>query len=118
MNELSLTGKIIDDIKKDSVYLLKQAMNDELVKIILYGSCARGDYTEDSDIDIAILVHCSSRIEAQAYNSVLADVATQLAMKYFAVVNFICIPYDEFLSKSEWYAYFKNIRAEGEVLYG
>ena len=58
-----------------------------MVKIILYGSCARGDYTEDSDIDIA-------------------------------VVNFVCLPYEEYIDKNDWYDYFRNIKQEGRVLYG
>ena len=39
-------------------------------------------------------------------------------MKYFSVVNFVCIPQDEFEAKKSWYDYFQNIVAEGEVLYG
>ncbi|MDO4555326.1 MAG: nucleotidyltransferase domain-containing protein [Lachnospiraceae bacterium] len=118
MVELSLTENIIDNVKNESVTLLSQSMKDDLVKIILYGSCARGDYSNDSDIDIAVLVKCDNRIETETYNSILAGVATQMAMKYFAVVNFICIPYKEFIFKKEWYAYFKNIEMEGDVLYG
>ena len=50
-----------------------------MVKIILYGSCARGDYTEDSDIDIALLLK-SDRLKAKKYGSVLANIATELAL--------------------------------------
>ena len=42
----------------------------------------------------------------------LNDVATELAMKYFAIVNFVCIPYEEYIEKRRWYAYFKNIAKE------
>ncbi|MCI8852160.1 MAG: hypothetical protein HFI30_08880 [Lachnospiraceae bacterium] len=42
----------------------------------------------------------------------------ELAMRYFAVVNFVCLPYHEFQEKKVWYAYFQNIDTEGEVLYG
>ena len=41
-----------------------------------------------------------------------------LAMKYFQVVNFVCLPYAEFMQKKSWYLYFRNIESEGEVLYG
>ena len=88
-----------------------------MVKIILYGSCARGDYTEDSDIDIALLLK-SDRLKAKKYCSVLANIATELEMKYFAVVNFVCLPYEEYIDKNDWYDYFRNIKQEGRVLYG
>ena len=57
-------------------------------------------------------------MEAKKYSEELADIATALAMKYFAVVNFVCLPADEFAEKKSWYAYFRNIDLEGEILYG
>lgn len=42
----------------------------------------------------------------------------ELAFKYFAIVNFVLLPYDEFEEKKEWYGYFKNIEQEGIELYG
>lgn len=38
----------------------------------------------------------------------------KLALKYFAIVNFVLLPYDEFEEKKSWYGYFKNIDREGE----
>lgn len=57
-------------------------------------------------------------LEATKYSDALAGTATTLAMKYFAIVNFVCLPYDEFVEKKTWYVYFRNIDLEGEVLYG
>ncbi len=90
-------------------------MGDDLVKIILYGSCARGDYTKDSDVDIALLTKCN-RMEVKKYDDGLDTIATQLAMKYFVIVNFVCLPHDEFLEKKTWYGYFQNIESEGEQI--
>lgn len=117
MAELWLTDATIAQVTKESVVLLRELLKEDLVKIVLYGSCARGDYTEDSDIDIALIMK-SDRIESQQYNGGLAAIATELAMKYFAVVNFVCLPYAEYQEKKEWYAYFRNIEEEGIVLYG
>lgn len=52
------------------------------------------------------------------YNEKIAEISMQMAMKYFAVVNFVCLPYAEFMKKKSWYFYFQNIDSEGEVLYG
>lgn len=107
----------INSVKKETVDLICKAMGPDVSKIILYGSCARGDYTADSDIDIALLVKCD-RIEAKRYTAVLAEIATKLAMKYFVVTNFVCLPDKEYEEKKSWYPYFKSIAMEGEVLYG
>jgi predicted nucleotidyltransferase len=117
MHELALDSMTIEFVKNDVVDVLKELIKDDLVEVILYGSCARGDYNEDSDIDIALITK-SGRLESKRYYDGLSSIATNLAMKYLAVVNFVCIPYDEYMEKKGWYAYFKNIDTEGEVLYG
>ncbi|MCM1102199.1 MAG: nucleotidyltransferase domain-containing protein [Clostridium sp.] len=117
MNEIALNDVIIEKIKNETAEMAKAAMGTALIKVVLYGSCARGDYTQDSDIDIALITACD-RPEAKQYSEKLAEISTQLAMKYFAVVNFVCLPYDEFMQKKSWYSYFRNIDTEGEVLYG
>ncbi len=38
----------------------------DLSDVILYGSCARGDYHEDSDVDIVLLTKCD-RIAVERY---------------------------------------------------
>lgn len=114
---LNLSNEIIEKIKVEATEEIKEIMFSDLIQVILYGSCARGDYHADSDVDIALLTKCD-RYEVKKYDNALAKIATELAMKYFAVVNFVPLPYDEFLEKKEWYAYFKNIDQEGEVLYG
>ena len=117
MKELVLDERTVNIVKLEATKLTSELMREDLVEVILYGSCARGDYTGDSDIDIALITKCN-RMEAKKYSNALAGIATTLAMKYFAIVNFVCLPYDEFVEKKTWYAYFRNIDLEGEVLYG
>ncbi|MBO5524490.1 MAG: nucleotidyltransferase domain-containing protein [Roseburia sp.] len=117
MDEILVNDFIIENMKKEATDLVKMLMGKDLIKVILYGSCARGDYTQDSDIDIALITNCD-RMEVKKYSDKIADISMQLAMEYFAVVNFVCLPYAEFLQKKSWYLYFRNIESEGEVLYG
>ncbi len=112
-----LTSNVIEKIKFESVPMVKKALGNDLYEIILYGSCARGDFNEDSDVDIALLTNCG-RMELKRYESVLAQIATELALKYFAVVNFVCLPKEEYDEKKAWYPYFKSIDNEGVSLYG
>ncbi|MCM1181914.1 MAG: nucleotidyltransferase domain-containing protein [Roseburia sp.] len=112
-----LTNNVIEKIKYESVPIVKKALGDDLCDIILYGSCARGDFNKDSDIDIALLTKCG-RIESGRYGHVLAQIATEFALKYFAIVNFVCLPKEEYDEKKEWYPYFKNINQEGISIYG
>ena len=114
---LALNNEVIEKIKVEATEMIKKIMLPDLKMVILYGSCTRGDYTEDSDVDIALLMKCN-RYEAKKYSDALAKIATELAVKYIAVVIFVPIPNDEYLEKKTWYGYFRNIDREGEVLYG
>ena len=44
------------EVLKEYAELIKEIYKSALKAVILYGSYARGDYTEDSDVDILILV--------------------------------------------------------------
>ena len=44
------------EVLKDYAELIKEIYKSALKAVILYGSYARGDYTEDSEVDILILV--------------------------------------------------------------
>ena len=59
-----------------------------------------------------------SRDDAKKYDNELMDVVTDIAMKSDAIVEYICIPYEEYLEKKEWYGYFKNIERDGLAIYG
>ena len=110
--DLALNTERIQAVKDYVVDKIKDFMKSDLVEIILYGSCARGDYTEDSDIDIALITKCD-RLEAKKYSSKLAGLATELAMEYFVIVNFICLPYEEYSTQNDRCGYFYSIREDG-----
>lgn len=117
MEAIKMNDTLIANVTREACAKACEVLGTELKECRLYGSCARGDYNDDSDIDIALIVKCD-RLSAKQYNAKLADIATELAMKYFAVVNFVCLPHLEYEEKKTWYPYFMNIENEGEVLYG
>lgn len=117
LKDIELSIDVIEKIKKEVPNRIKEFMQSDLVKMILYGSCARGDFKGCSDVDIALLIR-GNRTDSWKYSDKIDEVATELALKYFAIVNFVLLPYDEFEEKKSWYGYFKNIDREGIRLYG
>ena len=106
----------LEKIKKIIVRDIPKALQDDCREIILYGSCARGDFTSDSDVDVAILTD-SDRETVKKYDSKIDDIATSIGIDTMAIVNFVCLPKKEFEEKNTWYPYFMNIKKEGIVLY-
>lgn len=111
-----LSKELIASITKELKTAIPDVFGKDVVKAYLYGSCARGDFAEDSDIDVAVLFDCP-REDSQAYISEAARLSTDIAMKTFQVVNFACLPHDEFIDKKEWYPFYANIEKDGVLIY-
>ncbi|MDZ7623554.1 MAG: nucleotidyltransferase domain-containing protein [Ignavibacteriaceae bacterium] len=50
-----MTKEALEKLKREVEEAAKNLLGDKLIKVILYGSYARGDYDKDSDIDFALM---------------------------------------------------------------
>jgi predicted nucleotidyltransferase len=87
----------IDTILKEVKERLGALYPDRLKEVILFGSYARGDYTEGSDIDLLVLLDRLDKPDAERerYLSVVCD----LSLKYDTVVSVVPMEYRAFHSK-------------------
>ena len=93
---------------------LRQIYGDLIDSIILYSSTARGTQTDDSDVDVAILLHAGATKEMREQ---MLDMVIDLELACGKVLSVLCIDYKKF---SEWEGvlpFYKNIRMEGIVLW-
>ena len=104
-NQLNILLKKISDIYR-SVY------GDQLVRVVLYGSYARGDYEDDSDLDIVALVH-GDRRTLQEQLKLVWNQTCDLELEYELVLSPAVIPYEEFEQYREDLPYYRNIASEG-----
>lgn len=65
---------------------IKEIYGDSLKKIVVYGSYARGDYQENSDIDVMILVDVSDAEIKKRFNLV-CDLAFDYEMDYGVIIS-------------------------------
>ena len=70
------------EIIKEFARQVKEILGENLVQVILYGSYARGDYRENSDIDIMILTRLTDQQIEQVENRIY-DLAFDFQMEYF-----------------------------------
>ena len=75
---------------------LQRVYGNKLKAVILYGSVARGTATEESDIDIMVLVDGTAQ-ELRTFEDQLSDVSTDISIKYFKVFSIIDISYQEYM---------------------
>lgn len=115
-----LKVSLTTDIKNKLQNYIDSILNiykDEVLKIILFGSYARGDYDEDSDIDIMILLRLSDN-DIKNYRHQLSDCTYDFNETYGLDVKPIAKNYDEFMKWNESYPFYENIRRDGVELYG
>lgn len=106
------TKNQLNIITESIAKLAKEIFGDKLRSVILYGSYARGDYDNESDIDIMILVDIP-REEIRLYKEPILCRADDLGLEY----NILVSPYikdsytfDKYLGAMPFY---QNVQKEG-----
>ena len=87
----------------------REELGDRIVHIILYGSRARGDYTEDSDIDVLVVVR---DIDAKEADERIFPFAHDVLVKYEELLYAFVVTEEEYMEK-RGRAFYINVREEG-----
>ena len=77
--------------------------------IILYGSVARGTQTEESDVDIAVIV---KRYMKDMHDKMI-DLTVELELEYNKVLSVLIIDYDNFREWEDVLPFYKNMKKDG-----
>ena len=93
---------------------LQEIYGDLMNSVILYGSTARGTRTNDSDVDVAILLRSGATKEMRDQ---MLDLVVDLELACGKVLSVICIDYGKFSEWKDTLPFYKNIREEGIVLW-
>ena len=92
--------------------IYQSVYGNDVVRIILYGSYARGDNQPDSDIDIAAIVHGERALLQEKLKKVW-DASSDLELDYGVIVSPTVIPQEEFERFKDDLPYYRNIQNEG-----
>ena len=102
--------EIFDEVVKTILSVL----GDNAVKIILYGSVARGDNTCGSDVDIAVLTKKNYDWTAQKK---LYEDLWEYDLKYCTIFSIIPIQEDTFNALKSVKLFYRNIIKDGITLW-
>jgi uncharacterized protein (DUF433 family) len=99
---------ILSEVKQE----LKKLYNDDLVYIILYGSYARGDYNENSDIDLLVVL--KSIETAGKETDKIVDSIYDTSLKYSALISVVPVSYEDYKNINS--PLLLNVRQEGVLV--
>ena len=116
MKEVRQAAMYIVDIIQDFANGVRKLLGDTLDSIILYGSYARGDYSEYSDIDIMILVSLTEE-KIKNISDSISDLAFDYMMKYGVDISPVVANRDHFNYWMDNLPYYRNVRDEGVRIY-
>ena len=111
----------LDEIRERLLYVflekLQKQESDNLLRVVLFGSVARGDAGEDSDVDVLVLVKDGKGLELLD-RIVEASVEADLeAGEYRSHLSPLAYGLEEFTERQDVVPIFRNIEKDGIVLY-
>ena len=94
----------------------KKRLGDHIHQIVLYGSYARNEESENSDIDILLLVDFSD-MEIKKIQNDIYDLAFELELATGKDISPVIINIEQFRHWKDTLPFYRNIKREGVVLH-
>lgn len=94
---------------------LRKIFGSDLCKVILYGSYARGDFDDESDIDVMALVDMD-KAELAKYRRQVSSFADEMDLKYDVLLSVKLQDTATFEKYSTVLPYYRNVLKEGVIL--
>lgn len=104
----------IDELIRRINSELQKKFKEKLAKIVLFGSYARGDYDNESDIDIFVLIEDD---EPEKYSDEIVDLEVDLTIKFGVLPSIILRDINYFHENKEIIPFYRNVEKEGVEIY-
>lgn len=109
------TEKQLDLLSQQIAQLYQSIYGNNVVAVFLYGSYARGDYDNESDIDITAIVK-GNRLDLQNKLKQIWDISADIGLESDVVISPTVIPFEDFEKYKEKLPYYTNIWKEGKQI--
>ena len=113
----SLIGQAYPELMKALGHMcheLADIYGDALERVVLYGSYARGDETEESDVDIALILKDD---EDSRMHDEMTDLVVDYELESNTVLSVITIEKSNYMEWRKVLPFYKNLDKEGIILW-
>lgn len=94
---------------------IKEFFGEKVLKIILFGSFARGDFNFESDVDIIVIV---SDDDLYTYRKKRVKIISEFMQKYEILLSIRIVNVNLFDKYKDYSPFYQNVFNEGIILYG
>jgi predicted nucleotidyltransferase len=102
-------------VLRDFVAECRAVFGNRLSDVRLFGSYARGDYNEDSDIDIVVILNMSDA-EVRKGRHDICRIAAMLELKHYVTISPVLYSEEEYNIRKT-FGFCKNVDTEGVSQY-
>jgi len=110
------TAEALNEITSKVVQAARDSLGDKLHKVILYGSYARGDYDDESDIDIMVLADIPLE-ETNGTRRKIRDRLNRIDMEHDVLLSLRVTSTARFYEFLDVLPFYQNVLRDGVVLY-
>ncbi|GBD87120.1 nucleotidyltransferase domain protein [bacterium BMS3Abin03] len=94
---------------------IRTTFGSKVLKIILFGSYARGDYNSESDVDIFVLINDNN---LRKYRKDRVKIITEFLESNNLLLSIRIITADNFSTYKDVIPFYQNVMSQGITLYG
>ena len=102
----------LDELLSDVVKAAKTVFGDKLNDVILFGSYARGDFDDESDVDIMIIADIGNS-GTYGYSGKLHELLSKTEIENACVFSFCITDTKKFRELSSILPFYKNVLKDG-----
>ena len=114
MNRIGFNlNSVTDELSRNT----QRLFGDKLQRIILFGSYARGDYTEESDLDIMVLADYEES-EERLWRKRISKIASDASLEHDITICMILRDEQTFINRIPMLPFYRSVAAEGVEIYG
>jgi uncharacterized protein len=103
---------VLEDLKES----LSKIFGAKLKKIILFGSYARDEADDESDIDILLLID-EDREKIKQYHDLIVNVMVEYSLKHNVVISIMEQEFGQYNKYKEFVPFYANVDNEGVEFY-
>ena len=112
-----MNDELLNIVTAEVVEQVVELIKEDIYKIYLYGSYARGDYTSESDIDIMIILKCDQE-HVRSYRKQISRLASRIGLKNDIEVSILLRDKASFETGQKVLPFYQNVVGEGVAIYG